>query len=213
MKPRSSRAHVELAMKLLKTVSFIALCVASVVVAVGLVLPTTWHVERSIVVAAEPARVHAYVAAPRSWPLWYPWNEASAPDARWSYGGPPAGEGAWMAWSGETIGRGSLRISWSVPDEGVRFDEMIDAPQPNAHGAILFHRLEIDGAVATRVTWTDDGQLPAVIGAYLRPVREDVMGGFFEQGLRNLKARVEADLEALRGRARDVRASREHPAR
>jgi hypothetical protein len=168
----------------------VLLTAASLVIAVGLALPATWHVERSVVVDATPAQVHRYVESLPAWRLWTPWNDATTPDARWAYGGPSTGPGAWMSWSGEATGRGSLRVRESDPESGVTFDEVIDAELVNATGTITYARV----GTKTRVTWTDDGRLPAVFGPYLRSARQEELETFMEAGLRNLKALVESQV-------------------
>jgi hypothetical protein len=167
----------------------IALAIAFVVVLLaGLVLPRTWHVERSIVIAAAPERISPFLSTPRHWQEWSVWTRELDPQVRFTYEGPESGVGARWSWLGPKMGNGRSEITFADPKRGIRVDEAIESAQVNAHGAIL---LEEAGA-GTRVTWIDDGTLPPLLGGFFRAMVSELLARNFEAGLAKLKAVVEA---------------------
>jgi hypothetical protein len=107
---------------------------------------------------------------------------------RFTYEGPESGVGARWSWLGPKMGNGRSEITFADPRRGIRVDEAIESAQVNAHGAIL---LEDTGA-GTRVTWTDDGTLPPILGGFFRAMVNERLTHNFEAGLARLKAVVEA---------------------
>ena len=51
----------------------------ALLVMVGVAMPTTYAVEKSIVIDANPVEVHAYVGNLRKWPEWAPWTGTESP--------------------------------------------------------------------------------------------------------------------------------------
>jgi hypothetical protein len=164
---------------------FAALILAAVAAAL---LPRQWRVERSVTIAAAPERIHPFFDDLRRWPEWTPWNKELDPRAKWAYGGPDRGVGARAAWDGPALGKGRMEIVESDPARGLRLDEAIEAEVVNAHARIEY----ADAPGGTRVTWTDEGTLPPVVGGLFRGVIEDTLGEHLTQALAKLKATVEA---------------------
>jgi hypothetical protein len=68
---------------------------------VGLWMPTEWHVERSVVVAAPASVVFPLINDLQRWPEWTSWNDALDPSLQRSFeDGPTAGAGR-----GDVVGR------------------------------------------------------------------------------------------------------------
>ena len=186
-----------LSIKLVRVVGVVLLATASLVIAVGLALPSTWHVERTVVISAPREEVFRFVGSLPAWRLWTRWNDATAPDTRWAFGGPASGTGAWMSWSGSNTGRGSLRVRESDPARGIAFDEVIDSALVNARGALTWASTD----EGTRVTWTEDGRLPSILGPYFRSSQQETREQFIDAGLRNLKVLTETESNAVPPRA------------
>ena len=154
---------------------------------VGLVLPRSWRVERSVLIAAPPERIAPLLVNLRRWQEWSPWTRALDPQVRHTYWGPESGAGAGWSWLGPAMGRGKLTITWADPHRGLRLDEAIESDQVNAHAELSFLP---DGA-GTRVRWVDEGELP-LLGGWFRGRVEATLGRHFEAGLGRLKALAEA---------------------
>lgn len=161
--------------------------VIALLVAVGAALPRQWKVVRSVDIAAPPAAIHPLIDDLRRWPEWAAWNKQMDPEVVWTYSGPARGVGAAWAWNGPQMGRGKMTITRSDPELGVWIDECIEGDEVNAQGFLEF--AHVDGK--TRVTWSDTGTLPPVIGGYLVGLINDMLAGHFEVGLQGLKALAE----------------------
>lgn len=162
----------------------------AVLAAVIMLQPGHTHVERSVVVKASPGEVHAYVNNLDNWNSFSPWADLD-PDAKISYEGPRAGEGALFRWDGNSeVGAGSLKIVESVPGELVRMDLEFIRPMPGTSTA-AFKLEPVEGG--TNVTWSSDWDnnfIAKAIGLVMDC--EAMMGGYFEEGLENLKAQVDS---------------------
>ena len=175
----------------MKLIGRIALGVLAVFVAlavVGALRSRQWHVEQSITINAPPARIHPFIEDLRKWPEWSAWNKELDPKVVWTWEGPDRGVGARWAWNGPVMGKGRMEIVESDPAKGLRVDEAIESELVNAHGHFDY---SVDGD-ATTVTWVDEGVLPAVIGSYFRGMIEKMLNDNLAQGLKKLKATVEA---------------------
>jgi hypothetical protein len=178
-------------MKVLKIAGVAVVVLLVLFAGIGLLLPRDWSVERSILIQAPPERIHAWVESPAKWNEWFAWEEMKTdPEYRVWTSGPEKGAGATYEWAGSPMkaGTGKLVIAHSDPKAGVHIDEWINGPEQNAKGSILYTSA---GGGTTRVTWTDNGTLPPVIGGYFRGTVNDAMGEAFEKGLANLKRLAE----------------------
>ena len=176
-------------MQRLKSLVYGLLGLLIVLVAVGFLLPSTAHVERHILIQAEPAQIFPFLNAPRAFNLWSPWARRD-PQTRYDFSGPERGEGAHMRWHSEhpQVGSGSQEIIASVPDQRVAV--ALDFGSQGT--AVAYYDLQrIEGA--TEVTWgfdTDFGY--DLIGRYFGLLFERWIGPDYEQGLLNLKQLVES---------------------
>lgn len=175
------------AMRLLRPLGKGLALLLALFLGVGLVLPRTWRVERSVVIAAPPERISPYLLDLHRWQEWSPWTRALDPLVRHAYSGPRSGVGAGWSWLGPTMGRGSLTITWADARTGLRLDQAIESDRVNAHAELRL----VPTAEGTRVTWVDEGELP-LLGGWFRGRVEARLGRSFEAGLGRLKALAEA---------------------
>jgi hypothetical protein len=163
---------------------------ALLLVAVAATRPVTFTVQRSLHMAAPPAAVFAQVADLRSWAAWSPWEKRD-PALQRTYGAIPAGVGATYAWRGnKQVGEGSMTISAARPDEHLGFDLVFLKPFAARHRATFDFAGSAGG---TTVSWAMHGTnnlMCRVMGLVISMDR--LIGKDFEQGLRQLKAVVEA---------------------
>lgn len=92
---------------------------------VGMLLPATPRIERSIEISAYPATVYALVNDFEQIRKWSPLLDADA-NARFERAGPRRGIGASLTWNGSIIGEGSQTIVDSVPFERVASRLVLD---------------------------------------------------------------------------------------
>ena len=152
---------------------------------VGLVMPTQWRVERTVVVAAPAAVVFPLINDLQRWPDWTEWDGAEDPSLQRRFGdGPTAGIGAAMSWTGDEVGEGRLTISESVPDRRIGYDLRLAHDGLLSEGAIVLAPAQ--GGV--RVTWSTGGELGwSPLVRLMGPWIEHAVGSDFDHGLAGLK--------------------------
>ena len=97
------------------------------------------------------------------------------------------GVGATIEWSGEGS-KGHMTLLESDPVTGIAWEGRIETDEVNNHGQIRYEQLE--GGVV-RVTLTDQGTLPPVLGGYFVPVMNSALNQHFGAALGRLEALVE----------------------
>lgn len=173
---------------MIKKIAITLVAAVGLALLVGLALPRRWSVERSVLIDAPPALIHPFLFDLRRWQEWSVWTRELDPQVRHTFEGPPDGVGARWLWLGPAMGRGQLEIVQSDPMIGVELDEAIESEVVNAHASI---RYTPEGA-GTRLTWSDQGTLPPVVGGFFKGLVEAQLGQSLTTGLTRLKALVEA---------------------
>jgi len=174
-------------MKILKTIFSAIIIFIVIVVVVGLFLPTSYTVERSVVIDAAPTQIHKYVGDLNNWSAWEPWMEGD-PTIIVTQGEKTKGIGASQSWVGDS-GDGALTFTKDSPTEGIEYDLFFDDGAYVSQSAMVYDPLE-DGE--TKVTWTMSGDIGApVIGGYFALMMNAMVGEMFDKGLSNLKNTVE----------------------
>lgn len=171
----------------------VALAVLAVLLAaffgVGLLLPDTAHVERSLVIDAPACNVYALVNSYQRFNDWSPWAKLD-PKATYTYTGPEEGPGAKVAWTSDNpqVGTGSQEIINARPCEQV--DQKLEfAGQGEATST---YRIVAEGG-KVRVTWSFDATFGGdLVGRYFGLVMDGMVGPDFEQGLLDLQRLVAA---------------------
>lgn len=153
---------------------------------VGLFLPSSAHVARSITVDVPPRSLFTIVSGFRTFNRWSPWHDLE-PEARIGYRGPNFGVGAAMTWQGERLGSGSQEIVASDPPRLVR--TALDFGRQGTAEAVM--ALE-PSAGGTSVTWSLDTDFGLdLIDRYFGLFFDSLVGEMYEQGLAGLKAYAE----------------------
>ncbi|MEL6223605.1 MAG: SRPBCC family protein [Cyanobacteria bacterium J06627_8] len=164
-----------------------------VVVGAGFVLPSAVHVERDIVINAQPAEIFALIDDFHNWENWSPWANID-PDATMTIEG--SGVGQIMHWSSEDpkVGNGSQEIiAMDAPNTLTTHLDFGDMGVADATFALTS---EDDG---THVVWSLDSdsreQVPLLqqpISTYFGFFMDSMMGGDYETGLQNIKSLAES---------------------
>lgn len=177
--------------KLLKIIfAVVAAIVVLFVVAVQM-QPGQFRVSRSATMSAPPSAVFAQVNDFHNWQTWSPWKKLD-PAARESFEGPTAGTGAIFRWSGNSdVGEGSMKITESRPDELIAIQ--LDFVKPMAGTSTAEFTFKPAGDNQTLVTWSMLGENNFMAKAISLVIDCDkMMGGWFEEGLANIKSVVES---------------------
>ena len=172
-----------------KILAILAAAIAGFAVIVAL-QPSEFRVVRTTVVAAPTPDVFAQVNDFRSWDAWSPWAKLD-PAAKATFEGPPAGEGAVFAWSGnDKVGEGRMTLTDSRPAELVRI--RVDFTKPFSGTSMSEFGFKPEGA-QTLVTWTTSGTNNFIGKAICLFANMDKMlGGDMEKGLSQMKSVAEA---------------------
>jgi uncharacterized protein YndB with AHSA1/START domain len=161
--------------------------VALAAVLVGLFLPSSFAVRRSIDIAAPADRIYDYVVEPRKWSQWSVWTRRD-PAMRIVYSGPPFGMGARWTWESRSEGSGTMELTRVEPNRRVEYALFFPAFNIRSAGAIA---IEPRNGVM-RVTWTNEGDVGGnPLKHYLAAAMDRIVGPDFEQGLANLKTLAE----------------------
>ena len=159
--------------------------VALLIAVLGAILPSTWLVERSILINAPPAAVHAIAQDLEYWDDWAEWDPHGLPVNE--LGPIASGAGATLRFSSAGDGpSGRVRIVQSDASQGVTFAIELDQGRPSEARLTYTPRL-----ATTEVTWHDQGELPPIIGSLMRDLVQTRLAGHMEVGLRRLKDLVE----------------------
>jgi len=169
---------------LLKVFLLLVLIGAAVILGVGLfVLDGKYEVKREIVVKAPPEAIHKQVGDLREWPNWLPFVKHD-PSVKTTIV-QPTGVGANQHWTGDH-GTGKLTVTESDEQKGITYTMLFDEKYP-ATGAITYARAGDE----TSVTWHMTGQNGDFLGKWMAVVMPHMVGPAFEEGLGDLKAKVE----------------------
>lgn len=162
----------------------VAAAVAGLVVYLA-TLPATYRLQAVVAIDAPPGRVYPYLANMREVHAWSPWVNRD-PFLKTAFTGPEAGKGAIYAWSGNrAVGAGRMTIVEAVADKSVTMD--LEFTEPTRFRATSALTVEPAGS-GSEVTWRVEGESGFATRAF------ETMKQFsadYEQGLANLKTRVE----------------------
>ncbi|MCC6698769.1 MAG: SRPBCC family protein [Candidatus Hydrogenedentes bacterium] len=170
----------------------VAVVAVLVVVLVALIAsrPSEFRVTRTATMSAPPEAIFAQVNDLHKWEAWNPWGKLD-PNLKNTYEGAPAGEGAVYSWVGnKNVGEGRMTIVESRPNESIQIRLEFFKPMAATNTAEFTFKPEGD---RTSVTWTMYGAntfMGKAIGMVMD--MDKMIGGNFEQGLKDLKAIAES---------------------
>jgi hypothetical protein len=151
--------------------------------------PNEFKISRSISINAPPDVIYPYVNDTRKSAEWSPWLKKD-PKAKVTYEGPSEGTQAKLIWDGSReIGAGSITLTASRYNEYVR--ERLDFIKPVTSMAEAEFILTPEGDHTT-LTWNMFGQKVFMQKVFCMFMNMDKkIGGTFEEGLADLKSKVE----------------------
>lgn len=160
----------------------------AILVVIGLFLPATVRVERSVHISASPGHIFETLTTLESFPAWSPWHQADATIA-YRAQGPKQGVGASLHWSSESIGEGSVRVVQATPGQTVELAASWDGQAP------VSMRFQLQPTEqTTQVYWAIDHAYGwNLFARYIGLWQNDRAGPDLERGLIKLKAWVEAN--------------------
>lgn len=172
-------------MKILKIVIIAVAVILGLLIVVGLFLPTTMSVEKSIVIDAPPNVPYSQVINLRNMPKWDPWSKIDT-TMETVYEGPIAGVGAKRSWKSndDQVGIGSMTIIKDEPFSNVEVE--LDFGDQGL--ATSYYKFESTEKGKTKVTWgfNSDIDIP-IFGGYLCLMMGPMIEKEYVKGLESLK--------------------------
>src|SRR5215831_18762204 len=165
---------------------FLVITIAVIaVLSIAATRPATFHVERSLSMAAPPEAVFAVLNDMRRFKDWSPWEKLD-PAMKITYEGPSTGVGASYSWVGnKEVGEGRMTTIDATPPTSLT--QKLEFIKPFASTCAVHYTIAPDGQ-GSRVTWGIDGNNNYVSKVMCLFVSMDaMMGKDFESGLSNLK--------------------------
>ena len=158
----------------------------SMVFGIAFFLPSTFHVERTLIIETAPDKPFSWINDLEKWPKWDPWTRAD-PNIEHIVEGTP-GEAQVQKWKGPRSSDGKLVIVESRVNQLVAIDMYTpDTPEPRR---LTFTFQDLGGR--TKLTWAIDGaNTIQPIGNWFGLGMDKYLGPMYEQGLSNLKALAE----------------------
>ena len=157
-------------------------------VVIGMLLPSSAEVERSIVIDAPPARVFPHLNSMEAFHAWSPWADVD-PATQYDFSGPAQGLGSRMTWSSgdQRVGQGSQEITASETNQRVE-TRLEFGDKGNGTATFL---LEPQGR-STLLRWQFNTEFGwDLMGRYVGLMLDSMIGASYDKGLRTLKARIE----------------------
>lgn len=172
-------------MKILKNIVIIIVALVAVMALVGLLLPGTSKIERSVVIQAPAEVVFDQVNDLKKNEAWSPWKD---PTLKLTYGPVTEGKGAMSSWSSKEMGNGTMTIVESVPSSKIDLD--LDFGSMGGAKALWTFAPEGEGVKVTETMTSEAGMNPAK--RWMGLLSDKMVGPYFEKGLAALKTVSEA---------------------
>lgn len=171
---------------LLRIVGFLVLIVA-LLIGIGFTLPSTFAVERSVVINAPAEKIYPALADVKRWAEWGIWYQRD-PAMQVTYSAETTGVGATSSWKSRTQGNGSAKLTKLEAPKLVEFELAFEGFDRPSLGQYV---LEPSGS-GTKVRWIMRGDVGASpINRWFAKFMDGLVGKDFEAGLAKLKTNSE----------------------
>jgi len=168
-------------MKAVKIILVILAAIFLIWLAASALSKSHCHLERSIEINTPAQVVFDNVNSPKKWEQWSYWNELE-PDAKKTYEGPEAGVGSKYSWEGKKVGKGSLIIVESIPNQSIK-TELDFGGEGQAKSGFKFE----PAGNGTKVTWDFDSDVGFTQRVFMALMMDKYLGEAYEKGLAKLK--------------------------
>lgn len=169
-----------------RSIIFFAVLIVGLL-AIGLMLPSEYRVERQVIIQAEPEDIYPNVVDLKAWPMWGVWFKRD-PNMQVSYSGADRAIGMTSSWRSETQGDGEMEIIDLKHNRRVTYRLYFPDFDMTSTGELTFENAD----EGTLVTWSDAGDMGLnPVNRYMALFIDGMIGPDFEMGLENLKTVVE----------------------
>lgn len=170
-------------MKALRIIGIVVGALVALVLVASALMPSHIVVQRSAVIDRSPEQVQAYAGDLKNMMVWSTWAKMD-PNQKVDFPTPASGVGAYWAWEGEKTGKGKLTNTKVEPGR-IEQDLEFAGEAP----AKVWWTFVPEGS-GTEVTWAFETDLP-FLQRVMGPMIDGMLGGQYEEGLKNLKAEIE----------------------
>jgi len=162
-----------------------------ITIIMGIVMPSSYDVRRSIEINATPQEIHQIVGDLNQWSNWTPWQK-NDPNTKIEVSENSTGVGAKQKWVGNKSGQ--LEIMRSDMNYGVDYNLSFSGDDTLTESSITY----TPQGNSTTVSWNMIGEMPVpVIGSYVALIMDEMSGPTLEMGLKNLKDVIEQNVNGL----------------
>lgn len=164
------------------------LSIILVLVVVGVILPSSYHVERSIIIKQSNKYIFPYLNKLQKWPSWTALNVNKDYSLELNYFGSMQGIGSGMTYQGDKLGKGTITIIDNEMDDHVDFTLLINN-RFNTTGHI---QIDAQSESTAQVTITLDGDVGFHLpNRFIILLMDNIAGSLFQESLNRLKTVVE----------------------
>lgn len=178
-------------MRILKTLLYILLAIALILVLLGFIGPRSFDSSRSIRVDAPQEVVIPYITSLKKQMDWGPWKDQD-PGMKLSYEGEDRTVGFKSSWEGKVAGKGTQEIV-ALPAGGLESELTFFMPWGESKSTGYMQTASVDGG--TDITWGLRGQngfVSRIFAVFMN--MDNALGEMFDTGLTTLKSLIESDI-------------------
>ena len=162
--------------------------IIAILLIIPALLPSEFEVTRKIEINQPQESVYSYIVNLEAWPQWSPWMTED-PQASNKFHGIPGVVGSYQEWEGEIVGHGKQTLTQLQEPEYMQ--TKLEFFSPNRSTATGYMKIEPSGESVTLI-WGMRGHLDYPFGRVFGFMIPEMLGKKFDQGLQNLKKRLEA---------------------
>jgi len=176
-------------MKILKAILFIVLGLVAIVLITAAFVKKDFAVERSIIINRPEPQVFEYLKSLRNQNEWSTWSKLD-PNMKTEFIGTDGTVGSISKWKGnKDVGAGEQEIKKIV--EGERIETELRFKEPFESTNMAHFTTEAIDSNTTKVNWGFEGNMTYPMNIMNLFGMDEAVGKDFQQGLNNLKAKLE----------------------
>lgn len=165
------------------------LSIILLLVVIGVLLPSSYHVERSIRIQNSSKSIFPYLNNLQKWGSWTSLNVNKDYSLEQEFSGSTQGIGSELSYRGDKLGKGKIKIIDNELDDHVSFSLLIN----NRFKTIGNIKIESKTETDSKVTITLDGDVGFHLpNRYIILMMNNIAGSLFEESLNRLKTVVES---------------------
>ncbi len=165
------------------------LSIILLLVVIGVILPSSYHVERSVIINKPGKMVFPYLNNIQKWPSWTSLNQNKDFSLEQKFFGPPQGIGSGMSYQGDKLGKGKIEIIDNELNDHVSYSLLINN-RFNTQGNIQLTTITDS---STEVSISLNGNVGFHLpNRYIILLMDNIAGSLFQESLIRLKTIVEA---------------------